>query len=300
MSWQRIDENTYIDNTLVTCAEYQLFIDEMREQGKYYQPDHWTSFQYPEGQAKEPILGVRHSDAVAFCDWLTDRDASEWAFRLPTQREAKDFPIETIGKTVGNWLNDQSQFGWVGQVPSDARGIYSLEGVFARNLIFSKDLEIGPSIGLRFQFRDLQLKGTFDKVFDQAINLAIDRIFGHVLAQVRNNAINLDQAINSSDNRLDGRLFSRKQTNPSLVVELALRFTFLDIIADAFAIIRGLKNDATHAISIGAENRIIFGDIDQDFELFLHIYLDCLTLQERIAGRSPAFEGIRLVKERIR
>ena len=27
---QRIDENTYIDDTLVTCAEYQLFIDEMR------------------------------------------------------------------------------------------------------------------------------------------------------------------------------------------------------------------------------------------------------------------------------
>lgn len=26
---QRIDENTFIDDTLVTCVEYQLIIDEM-------------------------------------------------------------------------------------------------------------------------------------------------------------------------------------------------------------------------------------------------------------------------------
>jgi hypothetical protein len=59
MSWQRIDENTYIDDTLVTCAEYQLFVDEMREEGKYSQPDHWISYQFPGGKAKEPILGLR-------------------------------------------------------------------------------------------------------------------------------------------------------------------------------------------------------------------------------------------------
>jgi hypothetical protein len=61
MSWQRIDENIYIDDTLVTCVEYQLFVDEMREQGKYYQPDHWTSYQFPKGLARESILGVRRS-----------------------------------------------------------------------------------------------------------------------------------------------------------------------------------------------------------------------------------------------
>src|SRR5215216_3807815 len=71
---QRIDENTYIDDTLVTCAEYQLFIDEMRDQGKYFQPDHWTLYQFPEGHAREPILGVRHSDAVMFSEWLTERE----------------------------------------------------------------------------------------------------------------------------------------------------------------------------------------------------------------------------------
>jgi hypothetical protein len=35
-------------------------------------------------------------------------------------------------------------------------------------------------------------------------------------------------------------------------------------------------------------------------DFFTSLYIDLLTLQERIAGHSPAFEGIRLVKERIR
>jgi hypothetical protein len=86
---QRIDENTYIDDSLVTCAEYQLFIDELREQGKYYQPDHWTSYQFPKGRAREPILGVRYSDAIAFCEWLTNRGDTDWEYRLPTEKEAQ-------------------------------------------------------------------------------------------------------------------------------------------------------------------------------------------------------------------
>ncbi len=40
--------------------------------------------------------------------------------------------------------------------------------------------------------------------------------------------------------------------------------------------------------------------IDDASSSALDLYLEVFTLRERIAGRSPAFEGIRLVKERIR
>ena len=36
----RLDENRYIDDSLVTNAEYQLFLDERRYAGEYFQPDH--------------------------------------------------------------------------------------------------------------------------------------------------------------------------------------------------------------------------------------------------------------------
>src|SRR6266508_5309967 len=129
---QRIDENTYIDETLVTCAEYQLFIDEMLEQDKYYQPDHWNSYQFQEGQARKPILGVRYSDAIAFCEWLTRRGEGKWKYRLPTQEEANIFPVKSIGiSPLGYWIDADYQFTWVESTPADAR---ALDRGRARNL----------------------------------------------------------------------------------------------------------------------------------------------------------------------
>src|SRR5512145_3354714 len=105
MTWQRIDENTYIDNTLVTCAEYQLFIDEMREQGKYYQPDHWTSYEFLKGKAKEPVLGVRYSDALSFCAWMVEREDGEWSYRLPALIEADQYPLKYYFQIqIGYWV----------------------------------------------------------------------------------------------------------------------------------------------------------------------------------------------------
>ena len=128
MTWQRIDENTYIDDTLVTCAEYQLFLDEMREQGKYYQPDHWASYQFPEGRAREPILGMRHSDALEFCAWLTKQEAGEEAFRLSTSVETMAYPLIHPGILwpLGYWVmgaDEQSRFAWIGPVPDNPRRI---------------------------------------------------------------------------------------------------------------------------------------------------------------------------------
>jgi hypothetical protein len=122
MTWQRIDENTYIDDSLVTCAEYQLFIDEMREQGKFYQPDHWTSYQFPSGQAREPILGVRFSDGLAFCKWLTERDKEKVNYRPPTNQEAIDFPlVHSKKELMGYWLTKDFGFAWIN--PFDSKKV---------------------------------------------------------------------------------------------------------------------------------------------------------------------------------
>ncbi|HEC84868.1 MAG TPA: NACHT domain-containing protein, partial [Thioploca sp.] len=58
-SLQRVDEHREIDLAYITCAEYQLFLDEKRAEGEYYQPDHWTEYTFPNGTAQEPIRGVR-------------------------------------------------------------------------------------------------------------------------------------------------------------------------------------------------------------------------------------------------
>jgi hypothetical protein len=233
---QRIDENTYIDDTLVTCAEYQLFIDEMREQGKYYQPDHWTSYQFPKGEAQKPILGVRFDDAKNFGVWLTKREAREWQYRLAFETEVTSHPVNTIFQPpIGFWIintDGNSEFAWAGNIP-----------VNARNLAIKMVIDTGEGSKL-FQNQPLDLNNhriISDRLgieCEPAINLVLDRTRDRNLVGALEIAYGLFQARN-----------------------------------------RAFPNA-------------------RDF--FTSLYIDLLTLQERIAGRSPAFEGIRLVKERIR
>jgi hypothetical protein len=143
---QRIDENTYIRKTLVTCAEYQLFIDEMRGQGKYYQPDHWTSYQFPEGQTHAPILGVRPSDAAVFCEWLTGREHGKWHYRLPTSDEVERYPLLVPAQSgLGYWImgldDDEFSFAWIGNTPMGAN-ILKLPCEYTRTLNRDIDLSI--------------------------------------------------------------------------------------------------------------------------------------------------------------
>jgi hypothetical protein len=257
MTWQRIDENTYIDDTLVTCAEYQLFIDEMREQGEYYQPDHWTSYQFPAGEAREPVRGVRHSDAVAFCNWLTNRKGGEWMFRLPTQKELIDYPVMPyLLSPLGVWnksTDDQPQFSWLVPATSNARCI----------------------------FLNLNLTLEIDHILDQALIRANGR------------GIDIEHSLSWVLNYTRKFVFPRKRD-------------FVSIFSRALSVDRNLAHDRAIAFDLARARALDLGKlliderkIAQELELAIDLFIDILTLQERIAGRSRAFEGIRLVKERI-
>jgi hypothetical protein len=90
-SLHRIDEQREIDLTYITCAEYQVFLDEKRAEGEHYQPDHWTGYRFAPGQAREPITGVRSDDARSFCEWLTARQSDDAQYRLPTLEEVEQY-----------------------------------------------------------------------------------------------------------------------------------------------------------------------------------------------------------------
>ena len=265
MTWQRIDESTYIDDTLVTCGEYQLFIDEMREQEKYYQPDHWKSYRFPKGHARELILGVRCSDVVAFCEWLTIRVASDWRYRLPTKADITNFPINPVVQgLLGCWIVGPSkdvQFSWIGDVPVNPRSIR-----------FESNLDV---------------------------NLATKRKIAQAIS--RASALDLEQNVKLSYSLDDYFGFNKNFYNygapvPSEFRDQAL-FPFVSKITNrrysphTYDLNRAVHNALNFARE-PARNSIITMGID--------VYIDLFTLQERIAGRSPAFEGIRLVKERIR
>ncbi len=83
----RLSENRYTDNSFVSHAEYQLFLDAEMESGRFHQPDHWQEEQYPSGRGRDPIVGIRPLDAEAFCKWLTAKEPGIWQYRLPNEDE---------------------------------------------------------------------------------------------------------------------------------------------------------------------------------------------------------------------
>jgi hypothetical protein len=303
---QRIDENTYIDDTLVTCAEYQLFIDEMREQGKYYQPDHWISYQFPGGQARGPILGVRFDDAKAFCEWRTEREGNIWIFRLPRSKEAKKYPLNSqVLFPLGYWIighkywiirhkywtierKDEQQFAWVGRAWLNPRKIY-LEHVV--------DLAVARSDAFIHQFASddviaQDLIHNIERVGIRRIFQTTDLNFNHAIAHAT--ALDLGVYLH----RILGEGFDFAiLLNHALSYSVQRDHDFASKLEDA------LDNALTQSISLSgslfeARKIISLRNIARARAIAVDLYIDLFTLQERVAGRSPAFEGIRLVKER--
>jgi energy-coupling factor transporter ATP-binding protein EcfA2 len=95
----RIDDSIEIDQTPITCAEYQLFIDDEQQKGIKRQPDHWETSRFIPGDAVKPITGIRANDAEAFCLWLSKQKYGQ--YRLPKESELKNYPFED--RRVGHW-----------------------------------------------------------------------------------------------------------------------------------------------------------------------------------------------------
>ena len=334
MTMQRIDENTYIDDSLVTCAEYQLFIDDMREQGKYYQPDHWTAYQFQEGTAQEPMLGVRRYDAEAFCVWLALRENEDWKYRLPTLSEAELFPMTAkVKKTFGYWSD--FMFIWSNPVHDFSKLVTKYNRVenFARFFIdderakfivfdnaidseFAFALERFNSLTNELEIYDLLAQATeidLTKNLTRALDLNIDSIRAYNLHLHLNGVLDHDkffiQRLRITDlplllrrNYILARRFSFfRSQNITHAPELASK------INDIFDLVCVRENNLAYSrfdlLNSAREMaykliRILSQVHDQSIILAIEIVLDIYSFQERIAGRSSAYEGIRLVKYR--
>jgi hypothetical protein len=83
----RLGAAAYVSHTLLTNAEYQLFVDEVAQAGEFRHLDHWNAKCPRANEATWPAVGVRASDARRFCDWLSERDREGWRYRLPAVGE---------------------------------------------------------------------------------------------------------------------------------------------------------------------------------------------------------------------
>ncbi len=76
----RVDENLEQDNSYITCAEYQLFIND----SQYNPPPHWQNKIFKPGDAKKEFIEITNRDANRFSMWLTGKYLNPQLSQLET------------------------------------------------------------------------------------------------------------------------------------------------------------------------------------------------------------------------
>ena len=201
----RLDDYTEIDRTLITTAEYQLFVDEMRQSGSNHHPDHWMVDRFVPGTAHQPVYGLRSADAEEFCEWLTYRFSNlgdlyiegdeqifvgNVRFRLPHITEATDSPLgdrywcdSEHGIQLIN-LSETEQAQALRQFQQAANADQE------RSLNLTRSLKIPP---LRLPPSSRHAVPSTDR--QQSLEAARDRAFQRLLQQGVDLAADLDRAL---------------------------------------------------------------------------------------------------------
>ncbi len=328
-SLQRVDEQREIDPDFVTCAEYQLFLDDMRERGYYYQPDHWTALHFSMGTSGQPVAGLRYEDARDFCIWLSMRQGGTLRFRLPRPEEARQYSASNT--SLSCWCADGEQYSLVGLTQRH-------EGAIRTDIERLPMLSLRPSIPL-----ERSLNREVDSVFDhdviKALNMQLDpalekavvHAIGHVreliitrafdlgvvispdldLARVLSRAGNVNQIATAIEKynipvalNLTNALLSESDDDESMARFCRLLTDILDAVAAETVL--GVQQAQRRYMALFAE--IVYRDYGnaapaelaqkkqmQQAVLEFHGWLQ--LIMARSSGKLAAWEGIRLVRE---
>lgn len=139
-------QDVFVDDSLITHVEYQLFLDDQRRQQVHYHPDHWIKFDFSIGNGNLPLAGVRPSDAKAFCKWLTRWSRiTDGAYRIPNDGEFRSLPFRGY-----YWVENERTYSCTGDAPdtpqfrpadlyhqlsTDLASVIAIESDYTYNLI---------------------------------------------------------------------------------------------------------------------------------------------------------------------
>jgi len=298
---QRIDDKREIDRTFISCAEYQLFLDEMREQGKFYQPDHWTNYRFHKGLANSPITGVRANDAQAFCDWLSYRE--DLTYRLPKQKEITEDSTINFPELIAIWCQEREGNHELRFISPKCK-----QDIFEKiNSLLSREaqsvlplIEVFDYTKCRIRERENRLASRGYYILSEAVYTAFARVLdmsrslGRTDIQINEHKQSLGKVdfLPLLDNCIaaDTPLEKRKAWR---LYALVLACTYYET-ARMPTKASLLKNLSKYIPFL--PNPTISTSMDQQMILETYWWLKITMLRE--AGELPAWEGIRIVRER--
>ncbi|NES84353.1 MAG: NACHT domain-containing protein [Moorea sp. SIO2B7] len=307
----QINDYVSIDPNYLNCAEYQLFIDQKRNLGEYRQPDHWTTNRFATEYARMPITGVRASDAEEFCQWLT-QCYSELGFRyrLPSLSEAQRYPAKE--KQVGCWCKSGDERAIAGiennqwliwqtdlaevlkgdpgsQIVSDHTSSLDLTLILAR--AFDLDLALDLARDLAF---DLHNDPLFNRSLDSIMTRAYARAlvdrkltqgYAHDLARTLESALDLTRDLD----------LDLSDIGSYLLLVSGFWYRIAEIYQQPSTETKRSQVKKLTPQECKNLSREFATKGDEAFNLYTFFVL----IEERRAGRMSAWEGIRIVREKI-
>ena len=84
-----LDEKRSVDPSLLTNAEYQLFLDQKSSDPRRFEPLHWKGPRFEPGAGKSALGGADQWLGDLCCEWLNERDGAGGRYRLITDAEAE-------------------------------------------------------------------------------------------------------------------------------------------------------------------------------------------------------------------
>jgi energy-coupling factor transporter ATP-binding protein EcfA2 len=263
-----LQADTFVDTSLVTCVEYQLFLLDEQHYGSIVAPDHWDKYTFPQSQGQDALLGVRVENARAFCRWLTERDREGQFYRLP-RGEERQMIKRSVGamlpKDTGYWEEDGTII-WSHMGPSSS---LKEQVVIASDLASASDLA-----------RRLVHNCNLDLARNSDLNLVSVRVLARDLA--------FDLARDLDPDPDSDLVRARKLAN-----NLAF---YLDSNRDSDLVrahirARDLANNLAFYLALHR-------NLDLAFKNALTIYFLIFFFLRRPKGMLPVYEGILLIKER--
>lgn len=329
-----LDDKREIDIDLITCAEYQLFLDEQNER---YCPGHWLSDQFPEGEACQPIVGMFGHHAKRFCNWLNKRQGVETYYRLPTLAEAATLLLKPERWAVWCEASEKMEYSlyWSDNTVAQKalamgktlpllewRWQYTLDymSTLATPLSHILGLELDRTLVLDLGYA-LQFTHTLDRtrahirIFDLALDLSLG--LAEVLNYTDIKAMIIDRQYVKAQTALQQRRLEFNLHRQRWSHLLGNTLAVLSAQTDQEKLIEELKFNAQIAeyaylgcdeLERGVKQAGTWWPFwfpfqkkrayDQEKQMMLGAYWWLVFTAARLEGQLPAWEGIRLVREK--
>jgi hypothetical protein len=322
---QPIDSHTQIDLEYLSCAEYQLFLDEMRQQHKYYQPDHWDGYHFPAATTNQPVTGLRGEDGQAFCEWLTRRQSQPGIrYRLPKLSEALKYQVDL--PTLTPWCQQTYKYV-LPELPASFEQLVrqTLSKLADTQLPLPACLDLfGLLLGSSEHLLADGLAPFLALDLSHALKLAAVVFLNTNLIRDRARACALDLAFEMDEvhRALEGGQFSKAQELLSpflndLELELVGRarvrmlYHLLEI-AQAETALQLRRRWRSYSLQLSeyayegyeqllkqAKPKPDSAKLKEAQEGSLNLYWWFQIIQARNEGKLPAWEGLRIVRERV-